>query len=82
MTQLICPMCGKFSPYDFSPCGDQDIYAIEVKGLGRGKGVKVVNKYSILDPRNEAVKNIGNRLLDLLLENGCLDPNDVREIAS
>ena len=80
LTQLVCPMCGKFSSYDFSPCEDRDIYAVEVKGLGRGKGVKVVDRYSILDPENEAVKKIGDRLLELFLDKGCIDPGDVYEI--
>ena len=76
-------MCGKFSPYDFSPTGDLDICAVETKGLGRGRGTKVMDKYSILDPENEVIKKIGNRvleLLDILLDKGCLDPDFVYEI--
>ena len=84
MPQLVCPMCGKFSGYDsFSPCEDSDIYAVEIKGLGRGKGVKVVGKYSILEPGNEVTINIGNRvlaLLAILLEKGCIYPSEVYEI--
>ena len=84
MPQLVCPMCGKFSGYDsFSPCEDFDIYAVEIQGLGRGKGVKVVGKYSIMDPSNEVTKNIGNRVLTLLavlLEKGCIYPSEVREL--
>ena len=75
-------MCGKFGSYDFNPTKDRDIYAIERKGLGRGRGFRTIRKYSILDPENEAVKKIGDRLLELLelfLENRCLDPDFVYE---
>lgn len=51
----------------FDPSGfDYDIYAVEVKGLGRGRGVEVVKRYSILDPDDEDVILIKNRLLVLL----------------
>ena len=76
-------MCGKSGSEIFSPTEDQDIYAVEVKGLGRGKGFKIVDKYSIFDPENESVQNIGNRLLELLelfLDKGCLEPDDVYAI--
>ena len=77
-------MCGKFCSFNsFNPFRGLDIYAVEVKGLGRGKGVKVVNRYSILKPENEVAAKIGNRLLELLtlfLEEGCLDPYDIYKI--
>ena len=51
MTQIVCPLCGKFNSYDnFSVPEDVDVVAVEVRGLGRGKGVEVVEIYSILDP--------------------------------
>ena len=78
-------MCGKFSPYDFSPTGDLDICAVETKGLGRGRGTKVMRKYSILEPGNEVASKIGDRLLellDILLDKGCLDSDSVYEILS
>ena len=37
-----------------------------MKGLGRGKGVKVVETYSILNSGHGAVEIIKNRVLDLL----------------
>ena len=47
--QVVCVFCGKFSPHDgFSINKDLDIVAVETRGLGRGKGTKVVDRYSIL----------------------------------
>ncbi len=84
LTQLVCPICGKFGSYDnFSVSKDVDVVAVEVRGLGRGKGVKVEETYSVLDPDNENVRIIGERLLELLevfLENKCLDPYDVYKV--
>jgi len=51
MSQLICPLCGKFvsvryyDPSDF----EDDILLVQVRGLGRGKGVEIVETYSLLD---------------------------------
>ena len=74
MSQFICPMCGKFAsvryfdPSDF----EDDILLIQVRGLGRGKGVEIVEKYSLLDGGNpELLDLISDRvavLYDLLYE--------------
>jgi len=51
MSQFICPLCGKFvsvSKYDPSDFED-DILLVQVRGLGRGRGVEVVGRYSLLD---------------------------------
>jgi hypothetical protein len=82
MSQLLCPLCGRLvSLKYFDPSGfDDDIYVVEVKGLGRGKGVKVVGKYSILGEDDETVRLIGERsltLLKLLIEHGHLKPDGV-----
>jgi len=51
MSQLICPLCGKFvsvryyDPSDF----EGDILLVQVRGLGRGKGVEIEETYSLLD---------------------------------
>ena len=47
----MCPLCGKFvSVSKYDPSGfEDDILLVQVRGLGRGKGVKVVGKYSLLD---------------------------------
>jgi hypothetical protein len=64
-----------FDPSEFK----DDIYAVEVRGLGRGRGVKVSEHYSILKPGDETVELIKDRILDLtrlLLENDCLKPKE------
>ncbi len=51
MSQFICPLCGKFvsvryyDPSDF----ENDILLVQVRGLGRGKGVEIEETYSLLD---------------------------------
>ncbi len=51
MSQLMCPLCGKFvsvryyDPSDF----EDDILLVQVRGLGRGKGVEIEATYSLLD---------------------------------
>jgi len=50
---VICPVCGRhvpdsvFDPSDF----DEDIYAVDVTGLGRGKGFSASEPYSILNDK-------------------------------
>jgi uncharacterized protein YukE len=82
LTQLVCPLCGRFvSLAHFDPSGfDSDIYAVEVQGLGRGRGVKVVGQHSILQRGDATIELIKNRILELsgvLLESGCLKPEEV-----
>lgn len=65
-----------FDPLAF----DDDIYVVEVVGLGRGRGVKVVGQYSILQPGDQTVELIKTRILNLLkvmLDNGVAKPNEV-----
>jgi len=58
----------RYDPSDF----DDDILLIQVRGLGRGKGVEIVDKYSLLDGGNpELLDLISDRvavLYDLLYE--------------
>lgn len=51
MSQLVCPLCGRFVGIEhFDPrFFEHDIYAVEVRGLGRGRGFEVVGRYSVLD---------------------------------
>lgn len=76
MSMLICPLCGKsnslkkFDPSRF----DNDIYTHRVKGLGRGRGFKVVEKDSILG-NNFTTQLIGDRVLEiasLLISQGAI----------
>ena len=74
ISQWQCPLCGKivsvsrYDPSDF----DDDILLIQVRGLGRGKGFEVAEKYSLLDGDNpELLDLISDRvaiLYDLLYE--------------
>ena len=51
MSQLACPLCGRFvSLSRFDPSGfDNDIYAVNMVGLGRGKGFAVGTSFSVLN---------------------------------
>lgn len=74
MSQWICPLCGKFvsvrryDPSDF----EGDILLVQVRGLGHGKGVEIVEKYSLLNGDNpELLDLISDRvavIYDLLYE--------------
>ena len=67
MTNLVCPLCGRrVLLKGFDPSGyDLDITAVEVAGLGRGRGFKKVSSSSILGPGDSTVELIKNRILDL-----------------
>ena len=74
MSQVICPLCGKFVSvryYDPSNFED-DILLVQVRGLGHGKGVEIVEKYSLLDGSDpDLLELISDRiavLYDLLYE--------------
>ncbi len=51
MSQLACPLCGRYvSLSRFDPSGfDNDIYAVRMVGLGRGKGFAVGPSFSVLN---------------------------------
>lgn len=85
MTNLVCPLCGRRVNMErFDPTGyDLDISAVEVTGLGRGRGFKEVGKYSILDPGNPTVELIKDRVLALaqmLLRHKCLNVQELIRI--
>jgi hypothetical protein len=82
LSQLLCPVCGRllslkhFNLSDF----DREIYAVQVVGLGRGRGVKVTGKHSILQNDDPTVQLIKDRILELsnlLLEHGCLERKEI-----
>ena len=82
MSLFICPICGKqnsirlYDPTEF----DLDITAIQKVGLGRGKGFKVIDTFSILAKGDPTVEMIKDRILLLskaLLDNDCLSRRDV-----
>jgi len=74
ISQWQCPLCGKIvsvSRYDPSNFED-DILLVQVRGLGRGKGFELAEKYSLLDGDNpELLDLISNRvavIYDMLYE--------------
>jgi len=82
MTNLVCPLCGRrVNLKSFDPTFyDLDITAVEVTGLGRGRGFREVSNSSILVPGDPTVELIKNRILDLskmLLDSKCLKPIEV-----
>jgi chromosome segregation ATPase len=60
-------MCGRFASLRFfdPDSFESDIYAVDVRGLGRGKGVEVVSRTSVLDVP-EIVVPIKNRCRELV----------------
>ena len=60
-------MCGRFASLRFfDPTSfESDIYAVDVRGLGRGKGVEVVSRTSVLEVP-EIVVPIRNRCRELI----------------
>ena len=75
--QLVCPLYGRFASLKyFNP----DIFAVIVEGRGRGKGVRVTEKYSIVQQENPTVELLKNQmrvLLRVLLDDDCLQIEDV-----
>ena len=67
MVQLVCPLCGRFVSLDYFNPGsfDSDIFGVVTRGLGRGKGTMVVDRFSVLDVP-EIVTPIKNRCLHLI----------------
>ena len=67
MTQLVCPLCGRFvalsifDPSRFEP----DIFAVNVKGLGRGRGFAVSETFSVLGDQ-EIMGLIADRCREIL----------------
>jgi len=86
MSQVICPLCGKFvsvryyDPSDF----EDDILLVQVRGLGHGKGVEIVEKYSLLNGDNpELLELISNRvaiIYDLLYEEVEEEEEDINDL--
>jgi len=69
LISVVCPLCGKHTPIgSFSPSEDDDIKAVSVRGLGRGRGFEVTGKESLLDsPEHEdTVSQISNRVLEIV----------------
>ena len=83
MTFVACPLCGKSNSLKtFNPQAlDLDIYVQNVKGLGRGRGFRVVGKRSALGTPS-ITQPIKNRLIDLAVmfnEKGLLSDEEIAE---
>lgn len=70
MSQFICPLCGKFvSVRHYDPSNfEDDILLVQVRGLGRGKGVEITEKYSLLDGDDPELLDLINDRVVVLYE--------------
>lgn len=71
---ICCPLCGKHTPIEaFDPSDfEDDIYGVEVTGLGRGRGFAVTARFSVLDdPRiTGLIADRCRRVLQVINEDG------------
>ena len=84
--QLVCPLCGKLTPEATFLSQDfvvDDVYGVDVRGLGRGKGFKHSEWFSILYDRPDIIEVLKSRVLDLaelfeieVVEPDAVDPRD------
>ena len=84
--QLVCPLCGKLTPEATFLSKDfvvDDVYGVDVRGLGRGKGFSHSEWFSILHDRRDIIEVLKSRVLDLaelfeieVVEPDAVDPRD------
>lgn len=84
MVQLVCPLCGKFSSLRyFDPSSfEHDVLGVDTVGLGRGRGTRVVDKFSMLDD-SELMGTIRDRcslLVEIINGKGSPDKIDVASL--
>jgi hypothetical protein len=81
---ICCPLCGRHVPEDvFDPSEfEDDIYAVEVSGLGRGRGFQVTDRYSVLDDPaiTGLIADRCHRILHLIDEEDYLPPEEYRAL--
>ena len=83
MVQLICPLCGKFTSIRYFDPGsfENDVLGVDTVGLGRGRGTRVVAKFSLLDD-SQLMRTIRDRCHLLV---GIIDgksPPDQKDLAA
>ena len=83
MVQLICPLCGKFTSIRYFDPGsfENDVLGVDTVGLGRGRGTRVVAKFSLLDD-SQLMRTIRDRCHLLV---GIIDgksPPDPKDLAA
>ena len=75
MTMISCPLCGKMSSLErYNPnYFEDDIYVLELSGLGRGRGFVLTSKDSIFSVQSRmdsiidrALGDLRDRILDIL----------------
>lgn len=78
---LVCPLCGRHVPVQvFDPSTfEDDITAVEVAGLGRGRGFQVTGRYSVLgDPTiTGLISDRCQRILHLIHHQGYIHPQEL-----
>ena len=73
-------MCGRHVPESvFDPSNfDDDIYGVEVTGLGRGRGFAITGTYTIEDPKILGlIKDRSHRILHLIDSKNYLPPREL-----
>lgn len=83
MVQLICPLCGKFTSIRYFDPGsfENDVLGVDTVGLGRGRGTRVVAKFSLLDD-SQLMRTVRDRCHLLV---GIIDgksPPDQKDLAA
>jgi hypothetical protein len=77
---IVCPLCGRhvpenvFDPSDF----ENDIYGVEVSGLGRGRGFRVTSSYSLLNIPSITglISDRCHQILHLIHSSGYVPPQE------
>jgi hypothetical protein len=80
---IACPMCGRHVPEEvFDPSNfEDDIYGVEVAGLGRGQGFAITNRYRIQDPKILGlIKDRSHLILHLVDNKNYLPPQELASL--
>jgi hypothetical protein len=81
MSQINCPICGKYTPESsfLAPRIIQDISGAYMRGLGRGRGFTVANRFSYLGDSKvtSVISDRCNKTLDLLYGTSSMSKNDI-----
>ena len=83
MVQLVCPLCGRFvSLRYFNPGSfEHDVLGVDTVGLGRGRGTRVVAKFSLLDD-SQLMRTIRDRCHLLVRIIDGKSPPDQKDLAA
>ncbi len=83
MVQLVCPLCGKFTSIRYFDPGsfENDVLGVDTVGLGRGRGTRVVAKFSLLDD-SQLMRTIRDRCHLLVRIIDGKSPPDQKDLAA